>query len=118
VDDPGEVPPDATRFDMRGAELGHHGGDCTFETILRRYDLDDPVLCDLARIVHEADLEDIATTPPRRPRRHLPGPVDGPEVLSVTAAGTTGCTSTAAGPSQSIGQVGPAHDTDPRADSV
>jgi hypothetical protein len=24
---------------MRGVELTHHGGDCTFETILRRYDL-------------------------------------------------------------------------------
>lgn len=24
--------------------LGHHGFDCTFETILRRYELTDPVL--------------------------------------------------------------------------
>jgi chromate resistance exported protein len=67
VDDPGEVPPDATPFDMRGAELGHHGGDFTFETILRRYDLDDPVLCDLARIVHEADLEDERYDAPEAP---------------------------------------------------
>ena len=36
VDDPSEVPADATPFDMRGAELGHHGGDCSFETILHR----------------------------------------------------------------------------------
>ena len=41
VDDPSEVPADATAFDIRGAELGHHHGDCSFETILRRYDLDD-----------------------------------------------------------------------------
>src|SRR5918912_1379700 len=34
VDDPAEVPADATPFDIRGVELGHHGGDCTFETIL------------------------------------------------------------------------------------
>jgi hypothetical protein len=58
VDGPDQVPADATSFDMRGAELGHHGPDCTFETILRRYDLVDPVLWRLAAIVHEADLED------------------------------------------------------------
>jgi len=40
VDDPVEVPPDATAFDMRGVELSHHGDDCSFETILRRYNLD------------------------------------------------------------------------------
>lgn len=58
VDDPVEVPADATAFDMRGAELSHHEGDCSFETILRRYGLENPVLWDLARIVHEADLAD------------------------------------------------------------
>ena len=58
VDDPDEVPADATPFDMRGIELTHHGEDCTFETILRRYELDDPALWDVARIVHEADLAD------------------------------------------------------------
>jgi len=58
VDDPDEVPGDATPFDMRGVDLTHHGEDCTFETILRRYDLDDPALWDVARIVHEADLAD------------------------------------------------------------
>jgi len=58
VDDPSEVPADATAFDMRGVELGHHGGDCSFETILRRYGLEDPVLWKLAELVHEADLDD------------------------------------------------------------
>lgn len=58
VDDPADVPPDATAFDIRGADLSHHEGDCSFETILRRYGLDDPVLWDVARIVHEADLDD------------------------------------------------------------
>jgi hypothetical protein len=58
VSEPDEVPDDATAFDMRGAELGHHGSDCAFETILRRYDLADPVLWRIAAIVHEADLED------------------------------------------------------------
>jgi hypothetical protein len=58
VNDPGEVPADATPYDMRGAELSHHDEDCTFETILRRYDLTDPVLWDIAKTVHEADLDD------------------------------------------------------------
>jgi hypothetical protein len=58
VDDLDDVPGDAIPFDMRGADLSHHGGDCTFETILRRYSLDDPVLWDLAGLVHEADLDD------------------------------------------------------------
>jgi hypothetical protein len=58
IEEPEDVPPDATGFDMRGAELSHHGSDCTFETMLRRYELDDPVLWDVARIVHEADLAD------------------------------------------------------------
>ena len=58
VDDPADVPPDATPFDMRGVELSHHSGDCSFETMLRRFELDDPVLWDVARIVHEADLAD------------------------------------------------------------
>ena len=58
VADPADVPEDATPFDMRGVELAHHGSDCTFETILRRHDLSDPVLWRLAQIVHEADIDD------------------------------------------------------------
>lgn len=58
VNDPVETPDDANPFDMRGAELGHRGEDCTFETILRHYDLTDPVLWKLAQLVHEADLDD------------------------------------------------------------
>ena len=58
VDDSDEVPVDATPFDMRGVELSHHAGDCSFETFLRRYELADPVLWELAQIVHEADLAD------------------------------------------------------------
>lgn len=42
VDDPEDVPADATPFDMRSVELSHHGGDCSFETFLRRYEFDDP----------------------------------------------------------------------------
>lgn len=67
VQDPEDVPDDATGFDMRGAALSHHGGDCTFETILKRHGLDDPVLWDIARIVHEADLADDRYDAPEAP---------------------------------------------------
>ena len=67
VDDPDEVPADATPFDMQGVELGHHGGDCSFEAFLRRYELDDPVLWEIARIVHEADLADERYDAPEAP---------------------------------------------------
>jgi hypothetical protein len=67
VDDPDEVPGDATPFDMRGVELTHRDGDCTFETFLRRYELDDPVLWRIARLVHEADLEDERYDAPEAP---------------------------------------------------
>ena len=67
VDDPADVPPDATPFDMRGAELGHHGGECSFEAFLRRYELEDPVLSRLGEIVHEADLADERFDAPEAP---------------------------------------------------
>lgn len=58
VEDPEDVPEDATPFDMSGCDLSHHGDDITFETILRRHDLADPVLWRLAEIIHQADVED------------------------------------------------------------
>jgi hypothetical protein len=90
VDDPDDVPDGATPFDMRGAELSHHGGDCTFETILRAYELDDPILWDLARIVHEADLADELYAAPEAPGldaavRGLSLVVDDARLLELTA---------------------------------
>ncbi|MBA4864294.1 chromate resistance protein [Streptomyces sp. PSKA54] len=68
VSDPAEAPSDATPFDMRGVELGHHHGDCSFETILSRYDLStDPALSRIAEIVHEADLDDERFDAPEAP---------------------------------------------------
>ena len=58
VDDPDDIPDGATAFDVRGAELSHRGGDCSFETFLKVYDLHDEALADIARIVHEADIGD------------------------------------------------------------
>ena len=67
VGDPALVPAAVTPFDMRGVDLGHHGDDCSFETILRRYELADPVLWRIAEIVHEADLEDDRYDAPEAP---------------------------------------------------
>jgi hypothetical protein len=90
VDDPDDVPADATPFDMRGVDYGHHGADCTFETVLRRHDLDDPVLWRIAAIVHEADLEDDRYDAPEAPGldvvlRALSMTSDDETVLAVTA---------------------------------
>ncbi|MGW1764617.1 chromate resistance protein ChrB domain-containing protein [Streptomyces sp. NPDC002073] len=68
VTDPSHVPADATPFDMRGAELGHHHGDCSFETILGVHHLtDDPALRRIADIVHEADIDDERFHAPEAP---------------------------------------------------
>ena len=46
----------AIPFDALGVELGHHGGKCSFETIIEKYGLNDPALQRLARIIHAADI--------------------------------------------------------------
>src|SRR6267378_1647237 len=46
------------RFDMFDAEYTHEGDRCTFETLLRRFELDDPALAEIAEIVHDIDLDD------------------------------------------------------------
>ena len=60
--DPGEVArvaseKDAVPFDVDGVELGHVDGRCSFESILMKYGLDDPVLGRMAKIVHGADVD-------------------------------------------------------------
>jgi hypothetical protein len=45
-------------FDVLGADFGHHGEDCTFETLVRRFGLKDRRVKLIAEIVHEADLHD------------------------------------------------------------
>jgi len=56
--DPSEAPEEAELFDVVGARLSHHGEDCSFETFLKEYDMRDPVLAEIAEIVHDADLMD------------------------------------------------------------
>jgi hypothetical protein len=59
VQETGAIP-----FDTAGAVLGHHEGRCSFESILLKYDLKEPSLVRLAKIVHAADVsEDIDKDP-------------------------------------------------------
>ena len=67
VDDPDQLPADATPFDMRGVALGHHHDRCSFESFLHRYDLTEPPLRDIGRIVHEADIGDDLYDAPEAP---------------------------------------------------
>jgi len=48
----------AIPFDVPAVELGHHGKECSFEAILKKYDLArDPALALLAKIVNGADTD-------------------------------------------------------------
>jgi hypothetical protein len=49
---------DAVPFDMFGVEFSHHGDDCTFETLRRRFGVQDPAVDRIAAIVHDLDLKD------------------------------------------------------------
>jgi hypothetical protein len=51
--EPGEI-----SFDMSNAHFGHQGQFCTFETMIRAFQLNAPGLQSMAEIVHEIDLRD------------------------------------------------------------
>lgn len=61
------LPEGAEPFDIPGARLSHHWGHCTFATLLQVYDLHDPVLERIARIVDEADIVQEVTLEPAAP---------------------------------------------------
>lgn len=56
-----------TPFDMRGVELGHHEGRCSFESVLLKYQVDDAALRELAAVIHEADVDDDQFHTPEAP---------------------------------------------------
>jgi hypothetical protein len=56
----------AIPYDVPGVELGHHGPECSFDAIIKKYDLSDPALLCLARIVRGADTPDKELTPESR----------------------------------------------------
>jgi hypothetical protein len=49
---------DAIPFDMVDVEFSHQGEDCTFETLLRRFEISDKPVSTIGEMIHDADLED------------------------------------------------------------
>jgi len=59
---------DAIPFDVQGVELGHHGQECSFEAILKKYNLTgDPALVLLGKIVNGADTDNSLYHQPEGP---------------------------------------------------
>jgi hypothetical protein len=56
----------AVPFDVANVELGHNGPECTFDAIIRKYNLTDRALQRLALIVRGADTEAKELTPESR----------------------------------------------------
>ncbi len=58
----------AIPFDVPNAELGHHGQECSFDAIMKKYGLtSDPALVLLARIVNGADTDNALYRQPEGP---------------------------------------------------
>ena len=58
----------AVPFDSPGAELGHHGKECSFEAFLKKYNLTgNPALVLLGRIVNGADTDNTLYSQPEGP---------------------------------------------------
>jgi hypothetical protein len=53
----------ATPYDVPDVELGHHGAECSFDAIIRKYNLTDAALELLAPIVRGADTDARELTP-------------------------------------------------------
>jgi len=50
--------PGAISFDMLDAEFSHHGDNCTFETLVKRFALADKAVARIGEMIHDADLDD------------------------------------------------------------
>jgi hypothetical protein len=48
----------AISFDMLDAEFSHHGEDCTFETLTKRFGIQEKVVHKIGEMIHDADLDD------------------------------------------------------------
>jgi hypothetical protein len=48
----------AVSFDMLDAEFSHHGEDCTFETLLKRFRIQDKIVHKIGEMIHDVDLDD------------------------------------------------------------
>jgi hypothetical protein len=47
----------AVPYDVPAVELGHHGPECSFDAIIKKYNLTDPALVRMALIVRGADTD-------------------------------------------------------------
>ena len=61
------LPKGAEPFDIPGTRLSHRHGHCSFHTLLEEYQLADPVLRRIARIVDEADTVQAVAIEPAAP---------------------------------------------------
>ena len=50
--------PEAIPFDMLDAEFSHHGNNCTFETLTKRFAVSDKAVVKIGEMIHDADLDD------------------------------------------------------------
>jgi hypothetical protein len=57
----------ATSFDAPGATYTHRGGNCSFETLVDEFHIDDPAIALLARVVHGADVSEDRDATPQSP---------------------------------------------------
>jgi hypothetical protein len=48
---------EAIPYDIPGAEYSHYGEECTFDYIVKKHDLTDPAILELANIVRGADTD-------------------------------------------------------------
>jgi hypothetical protein len=57
----------ATPYDVEGAELGHHGPECSFDAFVRKYDLlKDPAMAYMTQVIRGADTSAKDLTPESR----------------------------------------------------
>ena len=80
----------ATPFDVQGVEFGHHGKECSFDALVKKYQLErDPAIVLLAKIVNGADTDNTLWNQPESPGlnalaegfRHL-GYKNDPEIIA------------------------------------
>jgi hypothetical protein len=57
----------ATSFDTSGARYTHADGKCSFETLIDEFDINDPAVRHMARVVHGADVAEDRNATPQSP---------------------------------------------------
>jgi hypothetical protein len=73
---------DQVPFDMPDVEFGHHGSECTYETLLRRFGVTDGAAIRIGQLVHDLDLKESRYGVPE-------GPTIGRLVAGLRQAGSS-----------------------------